>query len=126
MVQACMILDRSYKLEACSHMETAGKTLFVNANLVLDGCAELQRSFEVLVQGGRIVSVSQTRLHHDEAQVIDVRGHTLMPGLIDAHAHITGLSLSPRNSAYPASEIATAAADYLRCSLMDGFTSLRE
>src|SRR5262249_42954108 len=115
-----------YQLEACSHMEPSGKTLFVNANLVLDGCAELQRSFEVLVQGGRIVSVSQPRLNHDEAQVIDVRGNTLMPGLIDPHAHITGLSLSPRNSAYPASEIAAAAAAYLRCSLMDGFTSIRE
>src|SRR5215471_10788856 len=114
------------KLEAYSPMETSGKTLFVNANLVLDGCAELQRSFEVLVQGGRIVSVSQTRLNHAEARVIEVRGNTLMPGLIDAHAHITGLSLSPRNSAYPVSEIAAAAAHYLRCSLMDGFTSIRE
>lgn len=107
-------------------METPGKTLFVNANLVLDGCADLQQSFEVLVQGNRIVAVSQTRLNPHEVQIIDVRGKTLMPGLIDAHAHITGLSLSPRNSAYPVSEITAAAATYLRCSLMDGFTSLRE
>jgi imidazolonepropionase-like amidohydrolase len=49
-----------------------------------------------------------------------------MPGLIDAHAHITGLSLSPRNISYPASEIALAAATYLRNSLMDGFTTIRE
>src|SRR5262249_6580881 len=91
-------------LEAHSHMETPGKTLFVNPKLVLDGFAELQKSFAVLVQGSRIVAVSQTHLPHEEAQVIDVRGHTLMPGLIDAHAHITGLSLSPRNSAYAASE----------------------
>ena len=56
-------------------METPGKTLFVNANLVLDGFAELQKSFEVLVQGSRIVAVSQTPLNHEEAQVIDVRGH---------------------------------------------------
>jgi imidazolonepropionase-like amidohydrolase len=107
-------------------METPGKTLFVNANLVLDGFAELQKAFEVLVHGSRIVAVSQTRLNPAEAQVIDVRGHTLMPGLIDAHAHITGLSLSPRNSAAPVADIAAAAAHYLRCSLMDGFTSLRE
>jgi imidazolonepropionase-like amidohydrolase len=49
-----------------------------------------------------------------------------MPGLIDAHAHITGLSLSPKNIAYPAAEIAMAAASYLRESLMDGFTTIRE
>jgi len=109
-----------------SQMEMLSKTLFTNANLVLDGFGELQKSFHVLVQGNRIVSVSQTPLDHDDANVIDIRGRTLMPGLIDAHAHITGLSLSPKNISYSASEIATAAANYLRCSLMDGFTSIRE
>lgn len=107
-------------------MQPEAKTLFTNANLVLDGCAELRRSCDVLIEGNRIRSVSPTRLDRENATVIDVDGRTLMPGLIDAHAHITGLSLSPRNISYPAVEIAAAAADYLRCSLMDGFTSLRE
>jgi imidazolonepropionase-like amidohydrolase len=107
-------------------MDLGAKTLFTNANLILDGFGELQRSFEVLVGGNRILSVSQTALDRRDANVIDVAGRTLMPGLIDAHAHITGLSLSPRNISYPASEIAIAAANYLRCSLMDGFTSIRE
>src|ERR1700691_5691153 len=102
------------------------KILFTNANLVLDGFAELRKSFDVLVQGNRILSVSQSPIDPEDATMVDIRGRTLMPGLIDAHAHITGLSLSPKNIAYPASEIANAAANYLRCSLMDGFTSLRE
>ena len=100
--------------------------LFRNANLVLDGYSELQRSFDVLVKGDRIVSVSQKVIDNTDGDVIDVAGRTLMPGLIDAHAHVTGLSLSPRNSSYPASEITLAAASYLRSSLMDGFTSIRE
>jgi imidazolonepropionase-like amidohydrolase len=107
-------------------MEMLAKTLFTNANLVLDGFAEVQKSFDVLVQGNRILAVSQTRIEHEDANVIDIRGRTLMPGLIDAHAHITGLSLSPKNISYPATEIASAAANYLRCSLLDGFTSIRE
>src|SRR5258708_17625751 len=107
-------------------MGMVAKTLFTNANLVLDGFAELQKSFDVLVQGNRILSVSQTPLDHVDANVMDIGGRTLMPGLIDAHAHITGLSLSPKNISYPVSEIAIAAANYLRCSLMDGFTSIRE
>ena len=49
-----------------------------------------------------------------------------MPGLIDAHAHITGLSLSPKNVSYPAANIVLAATDYLQHSLMDGFTTIRE
>ena len=107
-------------------METQARTIFTNASLLLDGFAELQKSFEIAIQGNRIVAVSATPLEHSDARVIDVGGKTLMPGLIDAHAHITGLSLSPKNLAYPASEIVLAAADYLHASLMDGFTSIRE
>jgi imidazolonepropionase-like amidohydrolase len=101
-------------------------TLFTNASLVLDGFAERQPSFHVLVKGGSIHTVSPRPLDRGDATVIDVGGRTLMPGLIDAHCHITGLSLSPKNIAYPASEIADAAASYLRSSLMDGFTTIRE
>ena len=49
-----------------------------------------------------------------------------MPGLIDAHAHITGLSLTPKNIANPAADIAIASANYLRNCLMDGYTTIRE
>ena len=101
-------------------------TLFTNASLILDGFAERQGPFHVLVKGGTIHAVSPRPLDQGGATVIDVAGRTLMPGLIDAHCHITGLSLSPKNIAYPASEITDAAASYLRSSLMDGFTTIRE
>jgi imidazolonepropionase-like amidohydrolase len=102
------------------------QTLFTNAALVRDGCTELQPSFNVLVKDSRIVSVSAQPIDAPEAAVIDVGGRTLMPGLIDAHAHITGLSLTPKNIAYPAAEIAIASANYLRHCLMDGYTTIRE
>jgi imidazolonepropionase-like amidohydrolase len=100
--------------------------LFTNANLVLGGFAELQPFRNVLVEGNCIHSVSREAIDCPGAAVIDVGGRTLMPGLIDAHAHITGLSLSPKNVLAPASNIALAAADYLKHSLMDGFTTIRE
>jgi imidazolonepropionase-like amidohydrolase len=100
--------------------------LFTNANLVLEGFAELQPYFDVLVKDNRIHSVSSTPINRRDATVIDMGGRTLMPGLIDAHAHITGLSLSPKNVSSPASNIVMAAANYLRNSLMDGFTTIRE
>ena len=102
------------------------QTLFTNANLVLDGFTDLQRGFNVLVKAGRIASVSAQRIDARDVAVIDVGGRTLMPGLIDAHAHITGLSLTPKNIAYPAAEIAIASANYLRNCLMDGYTTIRE
>jgi imidazolonepropionase-like amidohydrolase len=100
--------------------------LFTNANLLLEGFAKLQASYDVLVNDNCIVSVSPTPIEPAHATVIDVAGKTLMPGLIDAHAHITGLTLSPKNISYPGSEIVLACSNYLRNSLMDGFTTIRE
>lgn len=100
--------------------------LFQNANVVLDGCTELQQSFNILVTDDRIVAVTRGPIDSEDATVIDVAGKTLMPGLIDAHAHITGLSLSPKNLACPAADLALAATAYLRDSLMAGFTTIRE
>ncbi len=100
--------------------------LFKNANLVLDGETALQPSYNVLVTDDRITAVTRDPIAADGATVIDVAGRTLMPGLIDAHAHVTGLSLSPKNLAYPTADVVMAAATYLRNSLMDGFTTIRE
>jgi imidazolonepropionase-like amidohydrolase len=100
--------------------------LFTNANVVLEGFTELQTSLNVLVTNNSINAVSSNLFRHADAMVIEVAGRTLMPGLIDAHAHITGLSLSPKNISYSASEITFAASSYLRNSLMNGFTTIRE
>src|SRR5438132_825582 len=102
------------------------QTLFTNANLVLDGFTALQPSFSVSVKDGLIASASARPIDRDDATVVDVGGRTLMPGLIDAHAHIGGLSLTPKNIAYPAAEIAIASANYLRNCLMAGYTTIRE
>jgi imidazolonepropionase-like amidohydrolase len=79
--------------------------LFKDANVVLDGHSELQPSLNILVKDDRIAAVTRDPIEPGDATVIDVAGKTLMPGLIDAHAHITGLSLSPKNLAYPAADI---------------------
>jgi imidazolonepropionase-like amidohydrolase len=100
--------------------------VFKNANVVLDGQPELQRGFNILVKGDRIEALTRDPIERPDAQPIDVADMTVMPGLIDAHAHITGLSLSPKNLAYPAADLVVAAADYLRNSLMAGFTTIRE
>ena len=101
-------------------------TLFRNARLLTDNADVLGASSDVLVRGNRIAQVSSAPIAAEASMTIDVGGKTLMPGLIDAHAHITGLSLSPKNIAYPESEIVFAASKYLQSSLMDGFTTIRE
>src|SRR6202047_1807980 len=91
---------------------------FRNANVVLDGFAALQKGFDVVVKDNYIDAVSSTPIDPAGATVIDAFGKTLMPGLIDAHAHVTGLTLSPRNISYSAAEVTLAASNYLRNSLL--------
>jgi imidazolonepropionase-like amidohydrolase len=100
--------------------------LFKNANVILDGKADLQPSFDILVKDDRIAAVTHGPIEPGDASVIDVSGRTVMPGLIDAHAHVTGLSLSPKNLVYPQADLVMVAANYLRSSLMAGFTTIRE
>jgi imidazolonepropionase-like amidohydrolase len=103
-----------------------GTMLFTNARLVLDDADALTEPSCVAVDGNRISYVGREVPTPAADRVLDVGGRTLMPGLIDAHAHVTGLSLSPRNVQATPDQIAAAAADYLHRALMDGFTTVRE
>ncbi|MGH3360067.1 MAG: hypothetical protein ACRDO7_14800, partial [Nocardioidaceae bacterium] len=46
----------------------------------------------VLVLDGRISEIGGPELRADGAHVLDVGGRTLVPGLIDAHVHVTAAS----------------------------------
>jgi imidazolonepropionase-like amidohydrolase len=83
---------------------------------------------EVLVRGDKIAEVGPSVTHPSDAQTIDLRDTTLMPGLIDAHVH---LFLHPGNEGLQTVEEsapqrtiqATLAA---RDDLMAGFTAERD
>jgi imidazolonepropionase-like amidohydrolase len=122
-------MDRAFEAanpEARCEERRMSRILLRNANVVLEGQDELERGLNVLVEADRIAAVTRDPVEPGDARVIDIAGKTLMPGLIDAHAHITGLSLSPKNLAYPPADIALAAGSYLRNCLMAGFTTIRE
>jgi imidazolonepropionase-like amidohydrolase len=67
--------------------------LLLSGGTVIDGTGAGPRSnTSVLVSGDRIVSVgseADTAAAASHASVIDVSGLTVMPGLIDAHVHVT-------------------------------------
>ena len=68
------------------------ETLFTNIR-VIDGTAAAAFSGEVLVKGNRIAGVARdgATIKAPDATVVDGGGATLMPGLIDAHAHLSFL-----------------------------------
>jgi len=66
---------------------TPSATQLVRDVRVFDG----ERVFEhqdVLIENGKISRVSKTGISVPKAEVIDGKGRTLLPGLIDAHVHI--------------------------------------
>jgi imidazolonepropionase-like amidohydrolase len=81
----------------------------------------------VVVEGDRIVDVLYDATSVDDARVIDLAGRTLLPGLIDAHVHVT--STVPdflKLSLMPPSLIAAQSKDILEGMLARGFTTVRD
>lgn len=65
-----------------------GVVAFTNARIVtMDDAGEIERG-TLVVQDRRIVAVGANVLPPDGAKVIDVHGATILPGLIDVHAHL--------------------------------------
>jgi imidazolonepropionase-like amidohydrolase len=66
------------------------RTLFKNVS-IFDGSGNASFLGEVMVQGNRIQSVAKgiDQIAADGAEVVDGGGATLMPGLTEAHAHIS-------------------------------------
>jgi imidazolonepropionase-like amidohydrolase len=56
---------------------------------VFDGTGREPFAGEVLIDGNRITAVGTTVERPRDAAVIDGRGGTLMPGLVEAHAHLS-------------------------------------
>jgi imidazolonepropionase-like amidohydrolase len=81
----------------------------------------------VLVEGGLIAEVSNTPIRTTTADVIDVKGRTLMPGLIDAHVHACTPTFSFfQNDHMPPNLLASHAANILSGMLRRGFTTVRD
>lgn len=105
----------------------AAKSLFTNVN-VFDGEHEkLISKANVLVEGNLIKQVSTQAIKADGATVIDGKGCTLMPGLIDAHWHTTYSYLSQKEMfTADVAMITIAAVKGAEPTLMRGFTTVRD
>ncbi len=101
--------------------------VFENA-AVFDGhAAELKEDHHVVVEDGAIREVGAVRPRLASARTFDLKGRTLMPGLIDCHVHLmlTDVNIG-RTVRRPMSYLAAFAAAAMRKSLDRGFTSLRD
>ncbi len=103
----------------------------IHAGRLIDGVSEralVERT--VVVDGGRIVAVEPGfRAAGPGDTVIDLRGSTLMPGLMDMHVHLTSeYSRSSELDRFKkdGTHVALDGAVYAQRTLLAGFTTVRD
>ena len=100
--------------------------LLKNARIV-DGTKSVRPApTQVVIEHDRIREVG-AKAKAANAEVIDLAGKTLMPGLIDCHVHtIAVLADLGRNAMLPDSLVTARATRVMRDMLMRGFTTVRD
>ncbi len=104
-----------------------GQTLFRNFRMLDPERDEIVGGHELLVEGDRIREVSDRPIKSDCATVIDCRGQTLMPGLIDSHVHVVLSEVFIRSLENVPLTLMTARSMGLMRAMLDrGFTTVRD
>ena len=100
------------------------KRIVIRADVVLDGKGNILRNTRIVVEGGKIVALDPKAGPVD----YDLRGLTLLPGWIDAHAHITwsfGKDGKNVGAGETTQEAAYRSAANAWATLMAGFTTIQ-
>jgi imidazolonepropionase-like amidohydrolase len=105
--------------------EPARPILLRNFALLDAAEGKLVSRCEVLLHGAAIVDVRRDAIAPGDAEVIDLGGRTLMPGLIDLHSHILGECFPVAPKMLP-SLMTAHSARVLRGMLARGFTTIRD
>jgi imidazolonepropionase-like amidohydrolase len=105
-----------------------GRMLLRDAAVLDPEAGELTEGQAVLVAGDRIVEVGpEQTIQAGDATVLDAGGMTVMPGLIDAHVHVTAASANLAElDEWSPTYLTARAAGILREMLERGFTTVRD
>lgn len=101
--------------------------IFKNGKLLDPRQGRLLDGYEVVIKDGYVQDVRQGAVDCAGAQVIDLRGRTVMPGLIDAHVHIymNEANIAGLGQVSP-TYMAAKSTVVLRGMLQRGFTTVRD
>ncbi|HXE96339.1 MAG TPA: amidohydrolase family protein [Dongiaceae bacterium] len=101
--------------------------LFKNCAVLDTGKGELLPDYWVLVEGDIIREVSGRPIEAPGAIVLDLAGRTLMPGLCDAHVHVTAVEPDlTKLDRFSPSYITARSINVLSGMLRRGFTTVRD
>lgn len=101
--------------------------VIVDATLFDSERGTLQPRTSILVEGERIRAVSTEAMSREGRRVIDAGGRVVLPGLVDAHVHVTAsLQDLVAMTMQPPSLLVAQSSHILEGMLMRGFTSVRD
>ncbi len=102
------------------------QSLFLNA-AITDATRSEPREGHVLVEDGVIRDVEARAGGAENREVIDLRGRTLMPGLIDCHVHVVASMMNlTLNAQLPDAMAVLRSLPIMRGMLDRGFTTVRD
>ncbi|QFU77399.1 amidohydrolase family protein [Halioglobus maricola] len=105
----------------------AGQVLFKDVNIFNGTSNKLITGQDVLVEGETIASIGRNLSAGEGAVVIDGGGKTLMPGLIDGHAHVMiNQNFNVVETNMDLTDMSYNATIVMKRFLMDGFTTVRD
>ena len=109
---------------------TGQSTKYLHCGTLLDGVQAPMKTKTIIVSGDRITGIADGYLSApDTVLVVDLKGATVMPGLMDMHVHIEGQSSPKRYEEgfrLDEADIALRATMYCQKTLMAGFTTVRD
>jgi imidazolonepropionase-like amidohydrolase len=115
-------------INAAGQSQASVKVIY--AGRLIDGLTGQVRSgVSIIIEGDRIREVRDGRAAVEGAEVIDLADHTVMPGLIDCHTHMTsqlGRDALLRQLTRRSADFAIEATVFARRTLMAGFTTVRD
>ena len=104
---------------SCSDSNQSTTTVFTNVNgYSFDNTRELEKFTTLVIDSGKVMAIGDDRLveNFSDAIIIDGQGKTLIPGITDAHGHVSSLGYTllqiDLRDTSSARQAATQIADY--------------
>lgn len=100
--------------------------LLKNARIVDGTATEPTEPMGIIIEDGKIRDVGPNATA-DTDEVVDLKGLTVMPGLIDCHVHVIATTANlGLNASLPSSLVAARSSTLMRDMVMRGFTTVRD